>query len=470
MKPLLLALAIVQGDAPTPPPKLDLKAFASFQQLQPGCAAAFSEQGKITQSGGFGSADTRAKIALDADTTFYTASVSKSFTAMAVAQLIVAGKISRHDDVRRWIPELRVTQTPITVDHLLHHTSGLRDFLELLALAGVEDFDQLDQATALRIIADQQGGNFEPGARYSYSNTGYFLLAQIVERASGQAFADYQKRHILEPLGMTRSYFRGGAPPEGLKVAHGYAPQGKGFALDDHYPGVSGSGGLMSTPADLLKYANDALAGGKVWTPAVSAILLEPGHLANGAEVREPALNLAYAGGVMIGQRRGEDIVSHGGRGSGFSAELIWLPGPKVAGAALCNRPDAGLLAKMNATLAPYFGPVGAGAPSPALTNAAPSPQSTSDLTLLEGSWRSEELRAHYAIRRWKNGLEVSVTSPYRQGEHRWRFDKMVAMAPDAWKADGYSFSLTRDAYNQISGFALSGPRTSRLVFQKAGR
>src|SRR3546814_14012938 len=116
---------------------------------------------------------------------------------------------------------------------LMHHSAGIRDSLELLRLAGFPRASATDKDTALRLLLAQRDTNFTPGTQYSYSNGSYLLLAEIVERVSGMAFADYAQRHILKPLGMQRSFFMTDAPPNATTVAPGYFPDAGGFTVRD---------------------------------------------------------------------------------------------------------------------------------------------------------------------------------------------------------------------------------------------
>jgi CubicO group peptidase (beta-lactamase class C family) len=171
----------------------------------PGCAVAVVRGGKIIHAKGFGMADLEHEIPITPQTVFYIGSVSKQFTAFAIVLLARAEKLSLDDDVRKYWPELLDFGRPLTIRHLIHHTSGLRDYFELFSLAGRGESDLITQHDLLDIIQKQRALNFPPGDRHLASNSNYALLAAIVERVTGESFHDWMAKTIFEPLGMSRT-------------------------------------------------------------------------------------------------------------------------------------------------------------------------------------------------------------------------------------------------------------------------
>tara|TARA_R110000850_G_C9996289_1_gene468231 strand:+ start:28321 stop:29802 length:1482 start_codon:yes stop_codon:yes gene_type:complete len=323
----------------------------------PGCAVGVFRAGKPVLITAGGAADIAGKQALDADTLFYAASVSKQFTALAAAQLVEAGKIGLDDDIRKYFPEMLTSDVPITVAMLMHHSAGIRDSLELLRIAGFPRASATDKETALQLLLRQQDTNFTPGTEYSYSNGGYLMLAEIVERVSGMPFAEYAQRHILKPLGMKRSFFMNDAAPTAANVAHGYVSGNDGFAVRDTYPLFSGSGGLMVSINDLARYDRDIEIGHTVWTPAIAKILLTPGSFANGDPVVDRRSGMAYAGGLHVGNRKGQYFVQHGGSAEAFKSMYARLPERRLGVAMLCNRSDWNAGDKADAVFEAIEGP-----------------------------------------------------------------------------------------------------------------
>ena len=173
----------------------------------PGAAVAVVREGKVIFSKGYGMANLEYDIPITAKTVFHMASVSKQFTAFAIAHLAQQGKISLDDPVQKYIPEVPEFEKTITVRHLVHHISGLRDQWTLLMMAGWRLDDVITKDHILSLVKNQKDLNFEPGARYMYSNTGYTLMAEIVARVSGKSFAQWTKENIFDPLQMEQTLF-----------------------------------------------------------------------------------------------------------------------------------------------------------------------------------------------------------------------------------------------------------------------
>lgn len=285
--------------------------------IAPGCAAGvFDRHGIRTFAAGY--ADLAAGRRIDADTQFYVASISKQFTALAAAQLVLRGAVRLDDDVHRWIPELPGYRGSVTVGMLLHHVSGIRDPLALMRLSGQVDIGAPTRADAIAMLVRQKDTDFVPGSRYEYSNGGYLLLSEVVQRASGESFPDYVSRHILMPIGMTRSLVFSGVRPTGLNLAHGYAPSDAGFVLRDSNPLYGGAGGLLTTISDFAKYHRDITVAHKVWTAPIAAMLERPGMLLDGSPATMTELRATYAGGLMLNP----PWIEHGGDAERFQEHL----------------------------------------------------------------------------------------------------------------------------------------------------
>jgi CubicO group peptidase (beta-lactamase class C family) len=174
----------------------------------PGCSLAVTHDGKVIYSRGYGMANLEHGVANSPETVFYIASVSKQFTAATIVLLAEEGKVSLDDSVRKYVPELPPYADAVTLRHLIHHTSGLRDYLSLSSLAGRSDADSFPESEALRLIARQKALNFTPGTRHVYSNSGYFLLGLIAKRVTGKSLREAADERIFAPLGMTGTRFR----------------------------------------------------------------------------------------------------------------------------------------------------------------------------------------------------------------------------------------------------------------------
>ncbi len=244
----------------------------------PGCALGIVHHGELVYFRGYGRANLDYGLPITSQTVFDIASTSKQFTAACIALLMEQGHLALDDDVRRHLPELPEFGHTITVAHLIHHTSGWRDYLTLMEFAGYRDEDYISVAEVMALLQKQQGLNFTPGAAYQYSNTGYFLLGQLVERLSGQSLDAFANKHILKPLGMSHSHFQDDQTRIVPNRATGYTPtDAGGYRLDVSTLDMVGDGGLMTCVDDLVLwdrnfYDNELGRGG----PALIDLMTTP--------------------------------------------------------------------------------------------------------------------------------------------------------------------------------------------------
>ncbi|MGZ7065335.1 MAG: serine hydrolase domain-containing protein, partial [Candidatus Aminicenantales bacterium] len=199
------------GVPPSPEPSLESKVDALFSKWNtldsPGAAVVIVKDGMVIYRKGFGCAQLEYGVPITPSTVFHVASVSKQFTAMAITMLEEEAKLSADDDIRKYLPELADFGKTITIRHLLHHTSGLRDQWDLMVLSGWRMDDVITQAQIMDRLRRQKELNFPPGEQYMYSNSGFTLLAEIVTRVSGRPFTDWTRENIFLPLGMTSTHF-----------------------------------------------------------------------------------------------------------------------------------------------------------------------------------------------------------------------------------------------------------------------
>lgn len=311
----------------------------------PGAAVGVFRDGKALLARGYGSASLDGKRPIGPSTGFHAASVSKQFTAYAIALLAERGALSLDDEVRRHLPEVPDFGEPITLRHLLHHTSGLRDQWALLVMAGYRLDDPIGQEDVLQLVRRQQELNFSPGTEHLYSNTGYTLLAEVVERVTGRPFAAWIREQLFLPLGMERTRFRDGTlqglpSPEGFaspeRRAESYEPVGGGKFR--HLPlnlSTVGATGLQTTVEDLGRWAahlDDPGAGDHGIRGAEGAVrrMEERGVLVSGE-------TLAYAFGQSAASHRGHRVLEHGGADAGFRSYLLRFPDERLAVVILAN-------------------------------------------------------------------------------------------------------------------------------------
>jgi len=305
--------------------------FVAFDKpTSPGCALGIYGAGDIVYTRGYGSANLEHGIPITPRTMFDLGSTSKQFTAMSVRLLAQDGTLSLDDDVRLWIPELPAYPKPVTIRHLLHHTSGLRDYLTLMWLRGI-NFDGVTTAgDALSLIVRQRQTNFEPGSEYLYSNSGFFLLSEIVRRASGKTLAEFARDRLFTPLGMQQTHFHDDHTMIVPNRASGYAPrEGGGFKLSMSGFEQVGDGSVMTTVEELARWDRNfyqAAVGGRVLLDSMQV----PARLTSGR-------TLDYASGLVVGEYRGLRTVRHGGSWAGYRADLLRFPDQRTSVAVLCN-------------------------------------------------------------------------------------------------------------------------------------
>jgi len=226
---------------------------ASYRQDAPGAVVAVIRRNEVLFAKGYGLANLEYGVAITPRTAFYLASAGKQFTAYAVALLASEGRLSLDDPVQKYVPELGIEQ-PVTIRQLLHHTGGLRDFEALLALAGTRRSDLVTQSDLLAVIAAERELNFLPGTEHLYSNSGYTLLATVVERVTKQSFRQFLRERVFKPLGMADSFVGDDAGQIIGQRADSYVRTLSGFAKVVAPFSGYGSGGIYSTAEDLGRW------------------------------------------------------------------------------------------------------------------------------------------------------------------------------------------------------------------------
>jgi CubicO group peptidase (beta-lactamase class C family) len=296
----------------------------------PGCSVGVGVDGKSVLTKAYGMADLEHDVKNTPETIFEAGSVSKQFTAAAVLLLARDGKLSLDDPVRKYVPELPDYGTALTIRHMLNHTSGLRDWGNIAAIAGWPRGSRVHtHAHVLEIVSRQRSLNFPPGSHWSYTNTGYNLAAILVSRVSGLSFSDFTKRRIFEPLGMTHTSWRDDHTRIVKSRAIAYSEQSDGFHILMPFENVHGNGGLLTTVGDLLKW-NENFSDPKVGDASFVAQQQHPGKFNDGR-------SLDYAFGLFVDSYKGVREIYHSGSTAGYNAFLAQYPDRHVSVAVLCN-------------------------------------------------------------------------------------------------------------------------------------
>jgi CubicO group peptidase (beta-lactamase class C family) len=297
----------------------------------PGCSVGVIKDGRLVYKRGFGMANLEYDVPNTPSTLFNLASMSKQFTAMSIAVLAQQGKLSLDDDIRRYVPEVPKYGDTITLRHLIHHTSGLRDYQALVFFSGLGIDKAYSEKAILNILARQKNLNFRPGAEYQYSNSGYFLLGVVVGRVSGKSLRAFAEENIFKPLGMKHTMFYDNRFEVVKNRASGYrVGPDKNIRARSSLDGLVGDGGLLSSVEDLYLWDQNFYEP-KVGNKELISMLTTPGTL-NGGE------KLDYAFGLARGEYRGLPVIQHDGNiGSGYRVQMARFPGQKFTSIVLCN-------------------------------------------------------------------------------------------------------------------------------------
>ncbi len=295
----------------------------------PGLSIAVAQGGEIRFAGGFGYADLEHSVPAAENTVYRIGSVTKQFTAAAAMLLVEEGRLDLAADLREYLPEYDTGEFAVSVERLLNHTSGIKGYTE------IEEFwetSRLDLGhEAMMEMFGAAPFEFEPGDRYQYNNSGYYLLGVIVERLSGHSYAEFLEERFFSPLGIERTRYLENDPIVPGRAAGYELREGGGFENDAPLSmrGPYAAGALGASVLDLLAW-QQALVGGEVVSPAGYRRMSAPGTLANGDPV-------PYGYGLSLGEEHGLAKVSHGGGINGFRARLSWYPEVRLGIAVLMN-------------------------------------------------------------------------------------------------------------------------------------
>jgi len=306
--------------------------FSSWDSaITPGCAVGVSEKGVPLVSRAWGMADLENPVRNTPSTIFEAGSVSKQFVSGSLILLALEGELSLDDDIRQYIPELPDYGHTITLRHLLNHTSGLRDWGSVAAISGWNRGQRTHNHNhVLDILSRQSELNFPPGERYSYSNSGYNLLAIVIERVAEMPFAEYSSKKIFEPLGMTSTQWRDDYSRivPGRSSAYSGSEGDDVFTINRPIEHVHGNGGLLTTVGDLLTWSHAVSSG--YFGDEFYDELTRRGLLSSGRTI-------AYASAVRVDSDHGQPQIVHTGATSGYRAYLGTFPEQNLTIALLCN-------------------------------------------------------------------------------------------------------------------------------------
>ena len=434
----------------------------------PGCALAVARGGKIIYEKGYGLANIEQNVSITPQSVFDIGSTSKQFTAASVLLLEKQGKLSLNDHIRKYLPEIPDYGHKITILHLLNHTSGLRDYLTLFELAGINTDSVTTDEDALAIIANQKALNFEPGSEWLYSNSGFFLLSVIVKRVSGKTLTEFAAENIFAPLEMKHTIYRDSHTLLVPNRALAYDAKEKevGYSINVSYFEQTGDGAVHTSVEDLLKW-DENFYSGKVGGKEFLGELQEPGKLNSGKP-------LTYAKGLMVEKYRGLPIVEHGGSWGGYRAQLLRFPEQHFSVVCLCNLGNAAPERRALRVADIYLAE---GMKEPAAREKEAGKREKKETVAVApeklagyaGSFHSEELRATYRLVVEDGKLKLAGILSGDGFLHATQHMELRPVGQDMFVVDdeGLQFAFERGGADGISGFRLDAGRTKGIAFQR---
>jgi len=305
----------------------------------PGCALGIIKDGELIYSKGYGLANMEYNIPNSDSSAYWICSTSKQFTAACIVLLAEQGKLSFDDNLKRYFPDFPDYAQKITIRHLLNHTSGIRDYADIIELKGLSIEGFFTDADIKRWLINQTELNFTPGEEFLYSNSGYWLLGQIVNMVSGINLADFARKEIFEPLGMKNTLFYNDHTQIVKNRAFGYVPnENDTYRISAISVDVIGAGGIITTIKDIKKW-DDAYYNTTVLSKAFWNEMTKQGVLNNGKVID-------YAAGLMIGEYKGLKTIRHGGGYVGLRTEYLRFPEEHVSIIVFANRDDVNATGK----------------------------------------------------------------------------------------------------------------------------
>jgi CubicO group peptidase (beta-lactamase class C family) len=446
--------------------------FASYNSKTPGVAVAIVKDGKVIFKKGYGMANLNNNIPITAQTVFNIASVSKQFTAFTIYLLENEGRLSFEDNVRKYIPELPVYETPIKIKHLLGHTSGLRDHVALASIAGGYiggDINTTEQN--LKLLSRVKGLNFVPGSTFGYCNSNYTILAEIVHRITGKTFSDYTNEKIFTPLGMTSTQFSDNYQTVVKNKAESYELENNRYYHKPVIESNPGPSNLLTTIEDLskwvLNFENPIVGNNKI----IKAFN-EPSYLDNGKKVVLRILDgdtIFVAKGQYVSKDKG-NYIGYGGHTAGFRTFLGRYPDHHLAIIQLSNDEDHERLGGRWDIFDFYIkdqlvekkqANVTVSSNNPAIS---PTPNNAVDLNEFVGKYYNDELEARYNFEVKNNKLIMKHLRLYDVDLKLIGENKFSGSGPYTF---AFEINFIRNETGKVIGFDISNFGGKNLKFLK---
>ena len=461
---LLLSVASLSSvaKAQTPPyaARIDEIMHTYDRQDGPGVVVAVVSGGTVSFAKGYGLANLEHGLPMERSTVNDLGSVSKQFTAFAIALLAQQGKLSLDDDIRIHLPEIPDLGATVRIRNLIHHTSGIREIYNSLQIAGWQGGDRIAQEDALRLMVRQRELNFEPGSEYLYCNTAYMLLAEIVGRVGGEPFPQWMAHNIFQPLGMSQTTIMAEFGQVIPNVAESYTRSNDTYVQIYDNSTIQGAGGVYSTVDDLAKWIAN-FANPVVGDAETLAQVQQRGILTDGD-------TLSYAFGITVGEFRGMRRLQHTGSSAGYRAWLVYFPEADIGIVTLSNFAEFDrdtqnriVEAVLGDRLATASTDDRSQPTNPDAKPAQPMVVTPEELAAYAGTYYSPELETVYTF---------EVVDGALMAHHR-RYDPFEVTVVTRDEFDGPSFVDTirfeRDAAGTVNGMRVSNGRVRNLWFEK---
>ena len=427
----------------------------------PGAAVQVWRDGSTLYSKAYGMADLTHAIPFTPETSTNIGSTSKQFTAFAVMLQQERGLLSLDDDIREHIPELPAFDQTIKVRHLLTHTSGLREFLNIMRMTGrlLNEGDWIDRSELIDIVQRQPALQNDPGAEYNYNNTAFGLAAVIVERTSGQDFHVFMEENVFGPLGMTASMVRPSPRDIVPNRSEGYTPSPGGYRQIGDYGAAVGAGAVYASVVDLQTWVEN-YADPQVGTRASIDEMMTSFVLNNGEET-------GYGYGLSVGEQGGLMRVNHGGADVAHRSMLAYYPEIKAGITVQSNHAQFNSSVAFELAAAFFKDAMEEEEESDAADGGDPADEEAATET-----WQpTEDDLGAFAGRFFSEEIETFYTFKVNDGELV-RYQRRLghaALTPgddeDNFSGGGTSFAFERDRNGVVIGFYLSSGRTRDVRF-----
>jgi len=300
--------------------------FKPWDDKSPGCAIGIVRNDSLIYAKGYGLANLENSIPITTQTVFEMGSVSKQFTAYAILLLAKQGKLSLGDDIHKYLPWVPDFGKKITISNLLYHTSGIRDYDQLLSIAGTTQEDVITREHVIKVLSKQRTLNFDPGKQYMYSNSGYFLLGEIVHAVTGKTLRQFTDSAIFKPLGMNNTHFHDDYTEV---VANRSSPYQQGYKIGIVNSSAVGAKGLFTCIDDMSKWAMYFL-NTKSDNHLIIEQMMQSGKLNSGKET-------GVGTGLQTGDFAGLKTFFHPGINNGYYNLITFIPQAKMGIIIFCN-------------------------------------------------------------------------------------------------------------------------------------